>query len=335
MKVFITGGTGFLGKNLIPMLAAQGHDLRLLTRQPENHTWLQAFPSVELVPGTLDDPASLQAGMTGCTHVIHAGGLFRMWGEETTFFRVNVDGTRHVVDAALATGIQRMVHISTIAVVGNPTPGLLIDENHPPSPADPYQRSKLAGEQIVCRAVAGDGLDAVILRPGAFYGPHGRYAFNRLFFEDPLKGLLIKVDGGHRVIFPAYIEDVASATISGLTQGEAGQIYNISGNPLTHNQANQIVSHLAGITTLRINVPASVMLTLARLWTGLSRLTQNEPYYPINLRTYVFNDWFTSNARAQEALGFTPTPFEEGARRTLRWYREAGFRWARLRDDAL
>lgn len=336
MHVFVTGGTGFLGKNLVPLLIRQGHRVRLLVRQPAAHPWLAAYGrQVEVFPGALEDPYSLRTGIAGCTHVIHAAGLFRMWGAEAAFYRVNVEGTQHVIDAALHAGVQRLVHISTIAVIGTPTPDLVIDENHPPRPATPYQRSKLAGEQLVYRATRQRGLNAVILRPGAFYGPHGHYAFNRLFFEDPLKGLLIKVHGGRRVIFTTFIADMAAAATQALTLGEAGEIYNICGDPLTHNAINHTVSTLAGITPHRVNAPAAGMILLAHLWTGLSRLTGKEPYYPINLRSYVFNDWNTSNHKARVALNFTPTPFEEGARRTLRWYREAGYRWARLRDETV
>ncbi|MBN2471150.1 MAG: NAD-dependent epimerase/dehydratase family protein [Anaerolineae bacterium] len=336
MRVFITGGTGFLGKNLIPRLVQDGYRVRLLVRQPAAQTWLKAYASqIEVFPGALEDAYSLQAGMAGCTHVIHAGGLFRMWGSEADFYRVNVEGTQHVIDAALHNHVQRLIHISTIAVIGNPVPGMIVDENHPPHPATPYQRSKLAGEQLVCRAAKQRGLNAVILRPGAFYGPHGHYAFNRLFFEDPLKGLLIKVHRGRRVIFPTYIEDIAAAAVQTLTQGEAGEIYNICGTPLTHNEINRIVSQLAGITTRRLNAPAAGMLLLAHLWTRFSHFTGQEPYYPINLRTYVFNDWHTSNLKARQALDFRPTAFEEGARRTLDWYRQAGYRWAQRRDETV
>jgi len=318
--IFVTGGTGFLGRNLIPYLAARGHRLRVLTRNPEAHPWLQAF-GAEPVQGDLDQPDHLQTLLEGCDAVIHAGGLFRMWGDPEDFQRTNVHGTQTIAAAALEAGVSRFVHVSTIAVIGNPQPGQVIDETHPPCPADPYQRSKLAGEAVILQHVAEHGLPAVILRPGAFYGPHGHYAFNRLFFEDPLKGLLIKVSGGRHVIFPAYIEDVAAAIVLALEHGRVGEIYNICGESITHNEANAIVSEEAGLPRARINAPKSAMILLALLWTWLSHYTHAEPYYPINLRSYVFNDWPVSSNKARDELGFRPTSFREGARRTLAWYR--------------
>jgi dihydroflavonol-4-reductase len=327
--IFVTGGTGFLGRNLIPLLSAAGHDLRVLVRDPAEHRWLDAYPNISIVQGRLRDVDAIHAGMRGCRYVVHAAGLFRMWGAREAFQQANVQGTINVVEAALAAGVERFIHISTVAVVGNPTPGQIIDETHPLNPADPYHHSKLAGENVIQQYIKERNLPALILRPGAFYGPYGRYAFNRLFFEDPLKGLLVKVNNGKHIIFPVYIGDVAAAIRNALTYGSIGEIYNICGNPLTHNEANRIVSEEARITPWRINTPTWMMLTLARAWTWLSEYTGVEPYYPINLRYYVFNDWQTSSEKARDELHFRPTPFRVGTRLTLAWYREQGFRWAR------
>lgn len=326
--IFVTGGTGFLGKNLIPYLTTQGFAVRALVRYPQDHPWLHKY-GVEIVQGGLADARTIEEAVDGCRYVLHGAGLFRMWGKATAFQRANIQGTINVVEAALKAGVSRYIHVSTIAVVGNPTPGRIIDETHPPRPADPYQQSKLSGEHTVQRYISERALPGIILRPGAFYGPHGRYAFNRLFFEDPLKGLIIKVAGGRHVIFPVYIGDVAQAICSSLEHGRVGEIYNICGDPLTHNEANDIVSEEAGIIRFRVNVPSWAMITLARVWTWLSEYTGVEPYYPINLRSYVFNDWQASSEKARDELGFRPTPFREGVRRTLAWYREEHFHWAR------
>jgi nucleoside-diphosphate-sugar epimerase len=99
------------------------------------------------------------------------------------------------------------------------------------------------------------------------------------------------------------------------------RIYNICGDSISHNEANAIVSEEARLTRLRINAPEWAMIALAQAWTWLSRFTQAEPYYPINLRSYVFNDWQVSIAKARDELHFRPISFREGARRTLDWYR--------------
>jgi dihydroflavonol-4-reductase len=320
--VFVTGGTGFLGQSLLPQLVEAGYHVRALTRRPEDYEWLRALP-VEVIQGDIEDAPLVNNAVQGATFIVHAAGRFRFWGKQEQFEQTNIVGARNVLEAGVAAGVQKFIHISTLVVIGQPQPNLLIDENHPTRPLDPYQQSKLAGEQTALTYFRQHALPVVILRPGAFYGPGGHYAFNRLFIEDPLKGLRIKVDGGHYHTFPVYIHDVAQSVLLGLQRGTPGEIYNISGECLTHNEVNAIISEEAGISSFRVNMPGSLLIALASAWTWLSEFTNVEPYYPLNLRSYVFNDWQVSIEKACRELGFTPTPFQEGIRATLAWYRKS------------
>lgn len=317
--VFLTGGTGFLGRHLVPRLLAAGYRVRALVRETSDTAHLR-HPRVEMVIGDVLDANAIRANVIGAQLVVHAAGLFRFWGEQQEFERVNVQGTANVVEAARRHNVHKLVHVSTIAVVGQHPPDVLIDETVKCQPADAYQRSKLDAENLVRMFATASGLPAVILRPGAFFGPGSRYAFNRLFFEDPLKGLRIRVEGGRRLTFPVFVPDVAAGILAALDRGRPGEIYNICGDPLTHNEANAIVSRLAGISALRLSVSADMMLWVARQLTRMSDRTHREPYYPLPLASYVFQDWRVSTAKARTELGFTPTPFEDGARQTLAWY---------------
>ncbi|MCZ7667190.1 MAG: hypothetical protein M5U34_08230 [Chloroflexi bacterium] len=164
-----------------------------------------------------------------------------------------------------------------------------------------------------------------MLRPGAFYGPWGRYAFNRLFFEEPLRGWRIKVNGGRHITFPVYALDVVQSIMLALVNGRSGQVYNICSQSLDHNSVNNIISDLAGISRWRFNFPTWSVLALAKSWTALSRYTGREPFYPINMAPYVFQDWPISTQKAETELGFQPTPFTSGAAATLDWYRQQGY----------
>jgi dihydroflavonol-4-reductase len=322
-KVLVTGATGFLGHHLIQQLVVAGYTIRALVRETSDTRHLREL-GVELAHGDIQDAPSVNAAMHGCRYVVHAAGLFRFWGDVRAFERTNTEGTAYVLEAARRHDVEKLIHISTVVVIGNPPANTLLDETTPCKPADAYQRSKLDGENMVRMFHKTTRLPAVILRPGAFYGPFGRYAFNRLFFEDPLKGLLIKIHGGQRLTFPAYVPDVARAIVSALKLGRPGEIYNISGESLPHNDVNRIVSKIGGIVPFRLNIPAGWMLTVARRQTQQAERTGHEPYYPLNLANYVFNDWRVSSAKARAELGFVPTPFEEGARQTLEWYWNAG-----------
>lgn len=323
-KVLVTGGTGFLGHSLVPCLIEEGYHVRALVRRTANLEWMRAL-GVDVVWGDVRDRASVEEAMRGCRHVIHAAGRFRLWGPASEFEQTNVQGTRHVLDAAAQAEVERFLHISTIVVVGWPQPGRIIDEAHPLAPRDPYQRSKVGGEEQVRQQIEMEGLPAVILRPGAFYGPWGRYAFNRLFFEDPLRGLRIKVHRGRYLTFPAFIGDVAQGIVVALERAAPGEVYNLSGESITHNEANTIISRLAGISPTRVNVPERAMIALGWAMTrGADAITHREPFYPLNLAHYVFGDWDVDSGKARDAFGFKTRPFEEGAKLTLAWYRKIG-----------
>ena len=170
----------------------------------------------------------------------------------------------------------------------------------------------------------GSMLPTIILRPGAFYGPWSHYAWNRLFFEDPMRGLLIKINGGRHLTFPVYVPDVARSILLAILHGASGETYNISGDPITHNEANRIISDLAGLPSFRLNLPSQVMLMFAHYQTRRANQLGKEPYYPTNLAKYVFYDWNVSSQKAHQQLNFTPTLFEDGARETVKWYRGIG-----------
>ncbi len=319
-KIFVTGGTGFLGRHLIPMLCQAGYHLCVLTRQPQQHSWLQQYPYVDIITGDIRTGAGL-AALTDCDFVIHAAGLFSMWRMAGDFMATNVHGTENLLEQAARTKIERFIYISTIAVIGDPQPNQIIDEAHPPRPADPYQASKLHAEQWVKHYHDHHQLETIILRPGAFYGPLGNYAFNRLFFTDPMRGITMQMDGGHYLIFPVYVSDVADAIVLALNTGTSGAIYNICDQPISHQAAFDIIYEEANLWIPRLNIPGGIGMTVARVLTWLAHFTGREPFYPLSMRSYVFNNWHVTSRKAQTELGFTPTPFRIGAQRTIAWYR--------------
>lgn len=318
--IFLTGGTGFLGRHLVPALCHAGHHVRVLTRHPEQHPWLKRCP-VEIVAGDLQDFDTVMRGADGCQYVIHAGGMFRFWGAESDFAVTNQKGTENVLKAATKAGVERFIHISTVAVVGHPDPNGIVDESHPVHPADAYQRSKWQGEQTVMRYCREEQLPVVVLRPGAFYGPLGTYAFNRLFFKDPMRGIIMQVNWGRYIIFPAYISDVAQGILKALDKARVGEVYNICGDWITHKEAFDIVCELARLHWPRLPIPGWLGINTARVLEGFSRLTRTEPFWPLNLRSYVYNNWRVSSEKARRELGFVPTDFREGARQTIAWYK--------------
>ena len=322
MHLFLTGATGFLGHYLAPLLLQAGYAVRALVR-PRSLERLPVpadTPGLTVVPGDVTAPATYRAALPGCDAVVHAAGLFRFWGPATAFERVNHHGTRALAEAAAQAGVRRFVYVSTLAVIGVPPRGQPITEATPCRPRDAYQRSKVAAEQSLREIAARHGLEAVIVRPGGFYGPGGTYGLNRLLVLDPLRGVRVQVKGGRMHLFPPlFIRDAAQGVRLALERGQPGEIYHLCGEPVTLRRANRLVSQAAGISAWRWNAPAPLMVALAALLEGLAWFTRREPFYPLNLRHYVFPDWLASNAKAVRELGFAPTPFAEGIRETVAW----------------
>jgi dihydroflavonol-4-reductase len=318
--ILVTGGTGFLGHHLVPALLSEGFRVRLLVREGSHLGELAHLP-VELATGDLSVADGLAQAVRGARHVVHAAAHFRFWGSSQIFRQVNVHGTRAIAQAALDERVERFIHISAVAVVGRQKPGQVIDEQTPCRPQDDYQRTKLEAEQELQKLFVEKGLPVVILRPGAFYGPHGRYGFNRLFIEDPRRGLPLQVQGGRRITFPVFVPDVADMICHSFREARLGEVYNICGKPVTHAEVDQVVSRLLGIRSRRWNIPWQLMVALAAAMEFVSHIRGREPFYPLNLRHYVFTDWNVSSAKAQRELRYSPTPLEEGLRQTVDWYR--------------
>jgi len=323
--ILITGATGFLGRNVCKHLAKQGYTLRALVRPTSDTIFLERL-GIEIAIGDVVDAASVKAAMKGCHKVVHAAARFRLWGPPEPFYQTNVEGTRHVLEAALAANVKRLVHISTIIVVGPQEPGAIITEETPrcPYPTDNYAKTKCLGEQLALSYVD-RGLPVLVLRLGALYGPYGHYAFNRLFFEEFLHNWRVQVHQGKHIIFPCYVGDAAQAIDAALHRGRSGEIYNISNQSITHRKANETVSSLAQRSSWRVNFPGWLMIRFSQLLEFIALFTKREPFYPMNLVPYVFRDWTVDSSKARRELEFESSTFAEGARQTLEWYRSIDY----------
>ena len=200
----------------------------------------------------------------------------------------------------LAAGVKKFIHISTIIVVGPQKPGTIITEQtpHGPYPSDNYAKTKSEGE-CLAHSYLESGLPVITLRLGALYGPHGHYAFNRLFFEEFLYNWRVEVHKGRHIIFPCYVEDAAKGIEAALNRGRIGEVYNISDESISHREANKIISQLAGRSNWRINFPRWLMLQFVKILELIAFFTKREPFYPKNLEPYVFYDWIVDSSKAQ------------------------------------
>jgi dihydroflavonol-4-reductase len=323
VTVLITGATGQVGNAIARRLAGDGVEVRALVRSPERARVLPE--GVQPVFGDVTDPASLREALDGCATVYHAAGIPEQWRKDTgEFARVNVEGTRNVVDAALAAGVERFVYTSTDDVLVG-APGEAFDESAVrTTPGEtPYQRSKQDADRIVVQALD-RGLPAVFLHPAGVYGPAP-------FLVKGLNDLLIQLakrktpallPGGMAV---AYSEDVADGHVRAAAQAEVGSRYLLA-------ESFQSLTDIAGAVAAAepsAKVPRVMPLPVARavssVGEGVAKVTGRPPMIPRSVLRFLERGSRPSGARARAELGWEPTPFTTGVDHTLAYFRQQGW----------
>jgi nucleoside-diphosphate-sugar epimerase len=323
VTVLITGATGQVGNAIARRLAADGVQVRALVRSPSR---AQVLPTaVEPVYGDVTDPASLQAALDGAATVYHSAGIPEQWRKDTgEFARVNVEGTRNVVEAALAAGVEKFVYTSTDDVLVG-APGETFDESVVrTSPGEtPYQRSKQEADRIVTAALD-RGLPAVFLHPAGVYGPAP-------FLVKGLNDLLIQLakrktpallPGGMAV---AYSEDVADGHVRAAAQAPVGERYLLAESFQTLTEIAQAVAAAEPGAKVPRVMPLPVARGVSAVGEGVARVTGKPPMIPRSVLRFLERGSRPSGARARAELGWEPTPFTTGVERTLAYFHQQGW----------
>jgi nucleoside-diphosphate-sugar epimerase len=324
MRVFITGATGFLGAAVARTLAQAGDEVHALARPTADRSVLDGTP-ITWHQGDVTAPASLRAGMEGAAWIIHAAGRLGQPGvREEEYHRLHVEGTRNVMAAALAMpGQTRVLHMSTTGVLG-PIPGTPAAEDAPYGPANAYERSKAAAEQVAFE-FSSRGLPVVICRPGFVYGPGDRHVLG--LFRAIRRGRFFFIDGGRHTCHPTFISDVASGSLLCLLHGRRGALYNIVGpRAVTFRELGETIAAALGVETPRLALPRWSAMLAATGLELLGRASGRKP--PLSRAGVAFfsEDRSYSWLRAQNELGYTPEfDLAAGVAQTVAWYRERGW----------
>lgn len=327
MKVLLTGGSGFLGSHMAEQLTQQGHTVRALVRKTSDTSFLEKLDNLEFAEGGVSDVASLERAVDGVDAVIHSAGLVKAKRPEE-FHRTNCGGTVNLLDAALKhkDRIKRFVLVSSLAAIGPSEDGSPVDPEKAPGPVTHYGRSKLAAEHAVL-AKKGE-LPVTIIRPPAIYGPRDQEI---LAFYKAIKNRVIPYFGTteNRVSL-IYGADAAAACIRAVLADtpsgsaffvEDGQAYKFS------DMIERVEQALGRRAWLRFPIPRPIMTTAA-LGSELYGKVANKPVMLTRdkLNELFAPHWVCSAEATRKALGWEPrVPFDEGARITADWYREAGW----------
>jgi nucleoside-diphosphate-sugar epimerase len=324
-EVLITGGNGFVGRHLVEALQARGKSVRVLALPGENTVDLEQR-GVTVYHGDIRQPQTLRAAVTGARAVIHLAAMMDVWRPLREYAAVNVLGTTNVCRAALAGGVERVVHMSSSSIYGMGL-GRPADETFPLVPfPDPYPMTKAAADIAVRRMMVQDGLPAVILRPDQIFGSGDHLHFGRM--ADRLRaGRGIIVGHGDNMLPLVYISDVVQALLLALEHESAvGNAYNIaSEQPLSQQDVLDTIATEMGVTPPRIHVRYGVLYAAAYLAERLAALRRSARRPTITRLGVAFfgTDNRYSMQRARSELGYRPAvTIREGLRLTAAWYRE-------------
>jgi len=323
-NVLVTGGTGFIGSNLAVALISEGCSVRILRRL---HSDLRAIGDapVEHSIGDIQDVESLRRAMKGCDTVFHTAAMVSYWRRQREeMYRINIGGTRNVVDACLRLGVQRLIHTSSIAAIGYPEDGGLARETNQfnwDRYDIGYRISKHKAEQEIHRGVQ-HGLDAVMVNPSVVIGPRDiKFHGGQLIRDIYWKRLFYYVDGGMNI---AFAEDVVKGHILAARRGRKGDRYILGGENLTHRQIISTIADVVGGIQPFFKVPQWAVRSIAVVAEGIGSTLNRKPWVTRELlaSSSLFN-YFTSE-KAERELGYMRTPFREAVQKTFSWYKQQG-----------
>ncbi len=312
MKYFVTGATGFIGSHLVPQLIAQGRQVTCLVRNPAKAETLAKLGAT-LVRGDVTDRASLSGGMQGIDGVFHLAGLYE-YGHQyhAQMAAINVDGARNVFEAAIAAGVPRIVHTSTVGVFGN-THGKIVDETYRIDKrqlTSEYERTKWAAHYEVALPMIQQGAPMIIVQPGGVSGP-GDTSPLSLTFKTYLQRLPI-MPGATSGITWAHVDDIAAGHILAMEKGQSSESYILAGPALTYQETTEAWQKITGIPAPKVWLPgwvaggAASMTRLLERTLNLKMTFSSEALDTLNDYTF-----FASAEKAKRELGWQPRPVEQ------------------------
>ena len=323
MQAFVTGGTGFIGSHLVYRLLKDNFGVKILCRSISlaNHLFGNR---VKLYKGDLLDSALVKKAMRGCPIVFHLAGYAQNWAKNPEiFFKVNVTGTRNILEAARELRTRKIVVTST-ALTLPPATNL----NHSDETAQSltwsytsYQASKIQMERLV-DSYTQKGLSVVIVNPTRVFGPGRLSEANSVtrMIQQYLKGQWRMIPGnGESIGNYGFVKDVVEGFIAALHAGRSGERYILGGENLSFNQFFECLSRISGIRRYMIHVPRTMAMTLSVFFENLAKITGIYPLITPGWVQTFLDHWSVSSNKAIRELGYSITPFPEAIRQTLQW----------------
>jgi nucleoside-diphosphate-sugar epimerase len=319
-KIFITGTTGYIGHQLTLKAIEMGFDVVALVRSTTS-SHLPRHQNVQIAQGDITNAHEVGKAMQGCDAVFHTAAITQLWDKDpSVFYRVNVMGTKNVLDAALYHGIGKMVFTSSCGVLG-PSGQRPVAEDHPrltPFEND-YEISKYCAEEMIKEYVA-RGLNVVIVAPSRVYGPglmtKGN-PINKLIEQSMARRLAFMPSSKWAVGNYAFIDDVVAGHFLALEKGDAGQKYCLGGENLSYEQFFKTIQQESPVSVKLLVVPLMLLKGWASLVYGLNYLLGRHTHLTPQVVRRLAENRAVSCEKAIRFLGYQITPFSEGVRATI------------------
>lgn len=326
MTTLVTGASGFVGSAVVRQLLARGEAVRVLLRPASDRRNVRAL-DVELVEGDLRVPATLAAACRGCRALYHVAADYRLWTRDPReLYASNVDGTRHLMRAALAAGVPRVVYTSSVATLGLHRDGSPANEDSPVTVADMighYKRSKFLAERVVDELVAHEGLPAVIVNPSTPIGPHDvkPTPTGRMIRDAAAGRIPAYVDTGLNLV---HVEDVARGHLLAHDLGTPGRRYILGGEDMALREILAAIARLVGRRPPTIRLPRPALYPVAVIAEAWAWLTHGaEPQVTVDGLKMSRKWMFFDSSRARRELGYTARPATEAIADAVAWFRDA------------
>jgi dihydroflavonol-4-reductase len=326
MKTFVTGATGFIGASIVRELLKDGREVRALVRPSSNLSNLKGL-DVEIWKGDLLDTPGLRSGLKGCDVLYHAAADYRLWTRNPDeMYRTNVGGTTAVLEAAMGSGISRVVYTSSVGTLGNSGNGMPGTEDTKVSLADmvgPYKKSKFLAEREAEKFIP-RGLPLVIVNPSTPVGPWDikPTPTGKIIVDFLKRRMPAYLDTGLNLI---AVEECARGHILAEQKGCPGRKYILGNANLSLRDIFRMLQEITGIPAPKVRLPYAPVLIAAWLNEGLSRITGREPLIPLAGVQMAAHHMYFDSGRAVRELGLPQTPVKEALERAVEWFRTNGY----------
>jgi len=326
-RVLVTGGTGFVGSAVARALHSAGLAIRVLARPSSPRQQLRGL-DVEFCEGDLRDPDSIAKAMADVRYLFHVAADYRLWARDPReITETNIAGTRIVMEQALRSSLERIVHTSSVATLAPHPQGLVADETMTLAEAQgigAYKRSKIAAERLVERLVDERGLPAVIVNPSTPVGPRDvrPTPTGRIIIEAARGRIPGFVDTGLNLV---HVEDVAAGHLAALRRGKVGERYILGGQNVLFSQMLADIARIVGRRPPRLRIPHAAVVPVAYAAEALARLTGKEPFATLDGVRMAKHRMFFTAGKAERELGFHARPYIEGLQQAVQWFRQAGY----------